>query len=180
MRSVLELTIPAMQHICSNNNREGWNFTQNLQKEIYRTVRSTIEETPERKPYLDSIPDGGDLTDGEFYLLPKGGLQESRIRFDTELEEAVSMRSSGLCALEDVQDQMDIARKCYREYREKLREFLGIDKEHDIAFIREMPDYSYTNWNGVLLAELKQQESVSEEPVREEEPEQERQTRFRR
>ena len=85
-------------------------------------------ETPERKPYLDSIPDGQDLTEGEFYLLPKGGLQESCIRFDSEWEEAMSMRSSGLCAPEDVQDQINTMNRCYREYREKLREFLGIDR----------------------------------------------------
>lgn len=151
----------------------------NPAKEICRTIRSTIEETPERKPYLDSIPDGNDLDEGEFYLLPKGGLQESCIRFDAEREEAISMSSSRLCAPEDVQDQIDTMRKCYREFREKLQDFLGIDKEHDVAISREMPDCRYTGWNEQLLAE-QQQESVREESVREEEPEQERQTHFRR
>ena len=98
MREILDLTIPARQHICFDNTRKGSNLTWDLQKEICRSVRFAIEETPERKPYLDSIPDGGDLTDGEFYLLPKGGLQEICIRFDAESEEAESMRSSGLCA----------------------------------------------------------------------------------
>jgi len=179
MRGVLELTIPARQHICFDTGREGWKFAQTLQKEICRTIRSTIEETPERKPYLDSIPDGNDLDEGEFYLLPKGGLQESCIRFDAEREEAISMSSSRLCAPEDVQDQIDTMRKCYREFREKLQDFLGIDKEHDVAISREMPDCRYTGWNEQLLAE-QQQESVREESVREEEPEQERQTDFRR
>ena len=179
MRGVLELTIPARQHICFDTGREGWKFAQTLQKEICRTIRSTIEETPERKPYLDSIPDGNDLDEGEFYLLPKGGLQESCIRFDAEREEAISMSSSRLCAPEDVQDQIDTMRKCYREFREKLQDFLGIDKEHDVAISREMPDCRYTGWNEQLLAE-QQQESVREESVREEEPEQERQTHFRR
>ena len=80
---------------------------------------------------------------------------------------------------EDVQDQIDTMRKCYREFREKLQDFLGIDKEHDVAISREMPDCRYTGWNEQLLAE-QQQESVREESVREEEPEQERQTHFRR
>mgnify|MGYP000564094004 FL=1 len=132
-----------------------------------------------RQPYLDSIPDGNDLDEGEFYLLPTGGLQESCIRFDAEREEAISMSSSRLCAPEDVQDQIDTMRKCYREFREKLQDFLGIDKEHDVAISREMPDCRYTGWNEQLLAE-QQQESVREESVREEEPEQERQTHFRR
>jgi len=179
MRGVISRTRSARQHICFDTGREGWKFAQTLQKEICRTIRSTIEETPERKPYLDSIPDGNDLDEGEFYLLPKGGLQESCIRFDAEREEAMSMSSSRLCAPEDVQDQIDTMRKCYREFREKLRDFLGIDKEHDVAISREMPDCRYTGWNEQLLAE-QQQESVREEPVREEEPEQERQTHFRR
>lgn len=153
MRGILELTVPARQHLCFDNTREGSSFTWDLQKEICRSVRSAIEETPERKPYLDSIPDGVDLTEGEFYLLPEGGLRESNIRFDAEREEAASMSSSGLCAPEDIQDQINIMNKCYREYREKLREFLGIDREHDVAIIRESPDYRHTNWNEQLLAE---------------------------
>lgn len=180
MREILDLTIPARQHICFDNTRKGSNLTWDLQKEICRSVRFAIEETPERKPYLDSIPDGGDLTDGEFYLLPKGGLQEICIRFDAESEEAESMRSSGLCAPEDVQDQIDTTNKCYREYREKLREFLGIDREHDVSITWESPDYRHTSWNEQLLAEQKREETVGQESEKEENAGQERQIHFRR
>lgn len=69
------------------------------------------------------------------------------------------MSSSRLCAPEDVQDQINRMNKCYREFRVKLREFLGIDKEHDVAITRKEPDYRYTSWNGQLLAERKQQEA---------------------
>ena len=180
MRGVLELTVPAIQHICFENNREGWHSAWNLQKEIRRTVRCAIEETPERKAYLDSIPDGGDLTDGEFYLLPKGGLQESSIRFDAEREEAASMSSSGLCPPEDIQEQINTMNKCYREYRERLREFLGIDREHDVAFTCEEADYRHTSWSAQLLAEQSREVSVGQESEQEESAEQERQTHFRR
>ena len=180
MREILDLTIPARQHICFDNTRKGSNLTWDLQKEICRSVRFAIEETPERKPYLDSIPDGGDLTVGEFYLLPKGGLQEICIRFDAESEEAESMRSSGLCAPEDVQDQIDTTNKCYREYREKLREFLGIDREHDVSITWESPDYRHTSWNEQLLAEQKREETVGQESEKEENAGQERQIHFRR
>ena len=180
VRGVLELTIPAQQHICLNNNREEWNLERDLEKEICRTVRSGIKETPERKPYLDSIPDGQDLDEGEFYLLPEGGLRESCIRFDVEREEASSMRSSGLCAPEDIEEQINTTYKCYREFREKLREFLGIDKEHDVAITIENPDYRHASWNEQLLAEQQQRETARKEQAREEEPGQERQTHFRR
>lgn len=180
MRDVLELTVPATQHICFDNNADGWHSAWNLEKEICRSVRYAIEETPERKPYLDSIPDGVDLTEGEFYLLPEGGLRESNMRFDAEREEAFSMRSSGLCAPEDIKDQIDTMNKCYREYREKLREFLGIDREHDVAFICEKADYRHTSWAAQLLAEQSREVSVGQEPEQEENAGQERQTHFRR
>lgn len=180
MRGVLERTVPARQHICFDRSTAWHDSAWRLQQEICRTVREAIVETPERKPYLDSIPDGQDLTEGEFYLLPKGGLQESCIRFDSEWEEAMSMRSSGLCAPEDVQDQINTMNRCYREYREKLREFLGIDREHDVDFTREEPDYRHKSWNGQLLAEQRREESVGQQQEREESAEEERQTRLGR
>ena len=70
--------------------------------------------------------------------------------------------------------------KCYREYREKLREFLGIDKEHDVAITWESPDYRHTNWNEQLLAEQKREETVGQESEKEENTGQERQIHFRR
>ena len=180
MRGVLELTIPARQHICFNNNREEWNFRLNLQTEIFRTVRSIIKETPERKPYLDSIGDGHDLDEGEFNLLPEGGVQESGIRFEAEQDKAMSIRWDERRTPEEIKEQTDSMTKCYREFREKLLEFLGIDKEHDVAITIEEPDYRYTSWNEQLLAERKLEEATEKEQAREEEPEQEQQARFHR
>ena len=178
-RDVLELTIPATQHICFNNNRKGWNFKRELQQEICRTVHSAIEETPERKPYLDSIGDGHDLDEGELELLPKS-VQESYIRFEAEQDKFMLMRWDEQCVPENIKKQAGITGKCYREYREKLQEFLGIDKEHDVAITHKEPDYRYTSWNDQLLAERKLEEASEKEQAREEEPEQERQTRFHR
>lgn len=179
MRNVLELTIPATQHICFDNSRKGWDFAMELQKEICRTVHSAIEETPERKPYLDSIGDGHDLDEGELKLLPKS-VQESYTRFDTEQDKFMSMRWNERCTPEDIKEQADTTGKCYRDYRERLREFLGIDKEHDVAFICEEAEYRHTSWNAQLLAVQRREESVGQRQGREENAEQEQQTRFRR
>ena len=179
MRGVLELTIPATQHICFDNNRKGWDFTRELQQEICRTVHSAIEETPERKPYLDSIGDGHDLDEGELELLPKS-VQESYIHFEAEQDKFMGMRWDEQCAPEDIKEQAGITGKCYWEYRGKLLEFLGIDKEHDVAYTHEEPDFRHTSWNAQLLAERKLEEAAGKKQAREEEPEQERQARFRR
>ena len=90
------------------------------------------------------------------------------------------MRSSGLCHADDIQDQVDIMNKHYKEFREGLREFLGLDKRNDASFVCERPAYPHKDWSELLLAEIKLQESVHEKPTKEEEPEQERQTHFRR
>ena len=179
MRGVLSLTLPARHHICFDTDLAGIEFAENLQKELYRAVRSTVESTPERKPYLDSVPDGRNLDSGEVELLPRD-LLRSYGRFETEWEEAESMRSSGLCAPEDVQDQVNIMNKYYREFREGLREFLGLDKTNEASFVRERPAYPNKDWNEQLLAERKLEEPVDEELAREEKSEQEQQTRFRR
>lgn len=179
MRGVLELTVPATQHICFDNNRQWWDFAMELQKEVCRTVYSAIEKTPERKPYLDSIGDGHDLDEGELKLLPKN-VQESYTRFDTEQDKFMSMRWNELCTPEEIKEQGNITGKCYRDYRERLREFLGIDKEHDVAFICEEAESRHTSWNEQLLAVQRQEESIRQKQEREEKAEEEQQTRFRR
>ena len=179
MRGLLSLTLPARQHICFDTDLAGIEFTKNLQKEIYRAVRSTIEPTPERKPYLETVPDGENLDSGEVVLLPKA-LLASYGKYEAAWEEAVSMRSSGLCHPDDIRDQVDIMNGHYREFREGLREFLGLDKANDASFVREQPDHPNKDWNEQLLAERKLEESVDGDQVREEESEQEQQTRFRR
>lgn len=179
MRGLLALTLPARQHICFDTDLAGIEFTKNLQKEMYRAVRSTIEATPERKPYLDSVPDGENLDGGEIELLPKD-LLSSYGKYEAAWEEAMSMRSSGLCHPDDIQDQADVMNGHYRKFREGLREFLGLDKANDASFVREMPTHPNKDWNEQLLAERELEEAADEKPVREEESEQEQQVRFHR
>ena len=179
MRSVLSATLPARQHICFAPDLAGMDFTKNLMDERCRVIRSVIEATPERKPYLDTVREDRDLDSGDIDLLPRD-LQTSYGRFESEWEEVMSMRSSGLCALEDIQDQLEKMNKYYREFREKLREFLGLDKAKDVSCVREQPTYPNKDWNEQLLAERKQEESVDKKQVSEENIEEERQARFHR
>lgn len=179
MRGVLSATLPARHHICFDSDPAGMEFCEKLREEKFRVQRSIIEETPERKPYLDSVRDGMDLGSGDVELLPKD-LQTSYGRFESEWEEAESMRSSGLCAPEDILDQVGMMNKCYETFREGLRGYLGLDKENDVSTIREMPASPYKDWNEQLLAERKMEETAQKGQEREEEPEQERQARFRR
>ena len=179
MRGMLAATLPAQQHICFDTDLAGMDFTRNLIHEMYRTVRATIEETPERKPYLDSIQDREDLDGGKIELLPES-LQKSYERFEVEQEKSLSMGASSQCRPEEARHQAEVARRCYGEFREGLREFLGLDGANDTTFTREQPEYPHKDWNEQLLAEIKLQESADEGQTREEEPEQERHTGLRR
>lgn len=179
MRDMLELTLPARQHICFGNDLAGMNSTKRLLDEKCRVVRSVIEETPERKPYLDSIPDGTDIDSGEVELLPDP-VRSGYGRFEAEWEEAMSMRSSGLCHPHDIEAQVKKMNGCYREFREGLRGFLGLDRAKDLSCVREQPDYPSRDWNGQLLAEQSREESADETPERERESGEERQTHFHR
>ena len=177
MRGVLAVTRPAEQHICFDTDLAGMDFTRNLIHAMYRTVRASIEETPERKPYLDSIPDRDDLDGGNIGLLPEA-LQKSCERSEAEHEKALSMRMDNRHSPAEIRKQEEIARKCYVEFREGLREFLG--SAGDFTFTREQPEYPHKDWNALLLAEIARQESPREETAKEEAHEEERQACRRR
>ena len=179
MQGVFSAALPARQHICFDTDLAGIEYAKNLQQEMYRAVCSTIEATSERKPYLDSVPDGENLDCGEVELLPRDLLSKYG-KYESAWIEARSMHSSGLCHTDDIQVQEDIVNRLYKEFREGLREFLGLDKRNDTSFVRERPAYPHKNWNGLLLAEQKREESVGQNQEREENAEQERQTHFRR
>lgn len=174
MRGVLSATLTALQHICFDSDLAGMEFSKNLQAEKYRAVRSIVEETPERKPYLDTVRDDADLDNGDIEFLPHA-LQTSYGKYETAWQEAMSMRSSGLCHPDDIQNQVELMNKYYNEFRNELREFLGLDKANDVYFVREEPLYPNKDWNEQLLSEIKMQESAYEQ-----ESETEQQTRFHR
>ncbi len=175
MRGVLTLTLSAKQHSCFDFDTAGLLFSENLKAELHRAVRATVDLTPECKPYLDTVREEQNLDCGDIDLLPEA-LQRSYARYESAWEEAMSMRSSGLCHPDDIQEQVDEMEKRHKVFRGQLREFLGLKEENDTSLVRELPDGSYKDWNEQLLAEIKMQESAIER----QEAEQEQQTRFHR
>ena len=65
------------------------------------------------------------LDEGDIELLPDA-LRSSYGKYESAWEEAMSMRSSGLCHPDDIREQTDIMNGNYKEFREGLREFLGL------------------------------------------------------
>ena len=179
MRGVISRTRSARQHICFDTDTAGREFTDNLKKEIHRTVLSGIEPTPERKAYLDSIPARGGIDGGDTDLL-SDALRSSYGKYEAAWEEVMSMRSSGLCHPDDIREQEKLMNGHYRDFRNGLRDFLGLDEKDDTRFVREEPKAPCKDWNDELLAGIRQEASARENRPREEDTEQERKTGFHR
>ena len=175
MRGVLTRSLAAKQHICFDSDTAGLLFSDNLKEELYRAVRATVEPTLENQPYLDTVKEGRNLDWGDIDLLPEA-LQRSYGRYESAYEEAMSMRSSGLCHPDDIQEQVNEMEKHYKVFRGQLREFLGLEAKNDTSCIRELPAGPCKDWNEQLLSEMKMQASAGEQ----QEAEQEHQTRFHR
>lgn len=134
-------------------------FAENLKREIRNAVRTGIRPTPERKPYLDSIPEGGGIDKGDADLLPDE-LRVTYGKYEAAWEEASSMRSSGLCHPDDIKEQTDIVNRHYKDFRKGLSVFLGLDEKSDTVAVREKPLYSCKDWNEQLLRLREQEETV--------------------
>lgn len=175
MRGVLTRSLAAKQHICFDSDTAGLLFSDNLKEELHRAVRATVELTPERKPYLDTVKEGRSLDSGDIDLLPDA-VRRSYGRYESAYEEAMSMRSSGLCHPDDIREQVNEMEGLYKVFRSQLREFLGLEDRNDTSCVRELPDVPCKDWNEQLLSEIRMQASASEQ----QETEQEHQTRFHR
>lgn len=179
MRGVIACSRSARQHICFDTDTAGREFTDNLKKVIHRTVLSGIEPTPERKAYLGSIPAGGGIDGGDTDLLPDA-LRSSYGKYEAAWEEAMSMRSGGLCHPDDIREQEKLMNSHYRDFRNGLRDFLGLDEKDDTRFVREEPKAPCKDWNDELLAVIRQEAAARKNRPREEETEQERRTGYHR
>lgn len=179
MRGVISRTRSAQQHICFDTDAAGREFADNLKKEIHRIVKSGIESTPERKAYLETIPAGGGIDGGNADLLPDA-LRSCYGKYEAAWEEVMSMRSSGLCHPDDIKEQESLMNRQYRDFRNGLRDFLGLDERSDTRFVREEPKAPCKDWNDELLAGIRQETSTRENRPREEDTEQERKTGFHR
>lgn len=179
MRSVISHSRSAVHHICFDTDSAGKEFAENLKKEIRHAVRSDIEPTPERKPYLDSIPEGGSIDKGDADLLPDG-VRAAYGKYEAAWEETSVMRSGGLSHPDDIREQTEAMNGYYKDFKKGLSEFLGLDERNDTQSVREEPLYACKDWNDQLLKLRKQEEAVRQRQDVNNENEQKRPTGFHR
>ena len=89
-------------------------------------------------------------------------MQDKYAQYETAWEEAVSMRQSHLCYEGDIKEQENLTRNLYREYRESVRDFLGIDPQKVTSYIRETPQRG-KDWNEQVLMELEDRLKAAED-----------------
>ena len=74
----------------------------------------------------------------------------------------MSMRQSRLCYEGDIREQEDLTKKLYQEYRDSVRDFLGIDPQKVTPFVREVPGRG-KDWNEQVLMEQEDSLKTAEE-----------------
>ena len=89
-------------------------------------------------------------------------LLEKYAKYEAALEETMSMRQSHLCYDGDIKEQENLTKKLYREYRESVRDFLGIDPQKVTSYIRETPQWG-KDWNEQVLREQEESLKAAEE-----------------
>ena len=161
MQRMLAVSPSATHHICFDNDLAGRQFTDNIKSEINRIALSSVTVTPERKPYLDSLPLSRNFTQGDIELLPKA-VQGKYGKYESAWEEAMSMRQSRLCYEGDIREQEKMAMKYFHEYKNAVMDFLGIDAKNVIAYAHETP-LRGKDWNEQLLAEREESQKAAEE-----------------
>ena len=83
-------------------------------------------------------------------------------KYESAWEESMSMRQSHLCYEGDIREQVDLTRKLYKEYKDSVRDFLGIDSRKVIPFVREVPERG-KDWNDQVLLEREDSLKATEE-----------------
>ena len=139
----------------SKKNPDSWKDAANELAEFNRENRlyERLTQTEQRaqKRYAK----------GDIDTLPKP-LQDKYAKYESAWEESMSMRQSHLCYEGDIREQEDLTRKLYKEYKDSVRDFLGIDSRKVIPFVREVPERG-KDWNDQVLLEREDSLKATEE-----------------
>ena len=198
-RGVIEAAPHAAHHLCFDRDRAGQtyainfalahtgkSFISNSEKDNVLTVRLINENMRYEIPLepfdfqkitaklgIDSVRPYSE-NDVRYYMdIGDGYLQEM---YMTRMDDYRISSEEGSASEEELEDmRSDLA--CIEE---AIHRTSMPGSESTRCILYEPVADGYKDWNEQLLAGIKRQESAYEEPVREEEPEQEHQARFRR
>ena len=142
-RGVIKEAQNARHHLCFDNDMAGKQFVMNFNIELKHVKESIPKYGEDMRDYMNSLYDKGDYLSGNEVLLPDdvGNLYG---RYETEAEEYLSMKQSGLCYEGDVKEQQDKVNRLHDEYVNKMKEKLCIDSEY--GHLKSLGTYDIPDW----------------------------------
>ena len=198
-KAMTKATPRAYHHLCFDQDRAGQifainfaltqagkTFTSNVTKDDKLLVRISGEENQNYEIKLEPFdfhrivgtllrPKEIYREDGtlDYRTIGDGYLQEMSMVCQDEYEIALAEGSASEETLEGMRQNIMAIEDAIRNLPAPGEDGTGL-------IVYEPAEKGYKDWNEQLLAKIKLQESVHEEPTRREEPEQERQVRFHR
>ena len=198
-KAMIKATPRAYHHLCFDQDRAGQifainfaltqagkTFTSNVTKDDKLLVRISGEENQNYEIKLEPFdfhriigtllrPKEIYREDGtlDYRTIGDGYLQEMSMVCQDEYEMALAEGSASEETLEGMRQNI-------MAIEDAIRNLPAPGEDSTDLIVYEPAEKGYKDWNEQLLAKIRLQESVHEEPARREEPEQERQARFHR
>ena len=142
-RGVIKEAQNARHRLCFDNDMAGKQFVMNFNIELKHVKESIPKYGEDMRDYMNSLYDKGDYLSGNEVLLPDdvGNLYG---RYETEAEEYLSMKQSGLCYEGDVKERQDKVNRLHDEYVNKMKEKLCIGSEY--GHLKSLGTYDIPDW----------------------------------
>ena len=142
-RGVIKVAQNARHHLCFDNDMAGKQFVLNFNAELKHVKESIPKYGEDMKEYMDSLRNKDDYLSGDTELLPD---EVGKIygRYETEAEEYLSMKQSGLCYEGDIKDQLNKANRLHDEYVNKMKDKLCIGREQ--GHLKHLGTYDIPDW----------------------------------
>lgn len=142
-RGVIKEAQNACHRLCFDNDMAGKQFVMNFNMELKHVKESIPKYGEDMREYMASLYDKDDYLSGNELLLPDdvGTLYG---RYETEAEEYLSMKQSGLCYEGDVKEQLDKVNRLHDDYVNKMKEKLCIGSEY--GHLKSLGTYDIPEW----------------------------------
>ena len=158
-RGVIKEAQNARHRLCFDNDMAGKQFVMNFNMELKHVKESIPKYGEDMKDYMNSLYDKDDYLSGNEVLLPDD-VGKLYGRYETEAEEYLSMKQSGLCYEGDVKEQQDKVNRLHDEYVNKMKEKLCIGSEY--GHLKSLGTYDIPDW-AICAMENGDYEGLTEE-----------------
>ena len=142
-RGVIKEAQNACHHLCFDNDMAGKQFALNFHTELKHVKETVPKYGEDMQEYMNSLRDKNNYLSGDEELLPDD-VGKLYGRYETEAEEYLSMKQSGLCYEGDTKDQLNKANRLHDEYVNKMKEKLCIGSEH--GHLKSLGTYDIPDW----------------------------------